>query len=100
MSQKYFKKFYLNKSLVIPIVFFQAFNVVLGRVKICNIAYYNPAKIYETNFSVGVKKLTTGKVQFQYVNSFLLVSTKFSFWEEDCAQDHNSIKIWDLLNIS
>ena len=55
MSQKYFKKFYLNKSLVIPIVFFQAFNLVLGRVKIRKIAYYNPAKIYETNFSVGMK---------------------------------------------
>ena len=37
------------------------------------------AKIYETNFSVSVKSRITGKVQFQFLNSFLLVLTKFSF---------------------
>ena len=57
-------------------------------------------KIYETNFSVSVKERTTGKVQFQSLNSFLLVLTKFSFWEEDWALGYNSVKIWDLLNIS
>ena len=41
------------------------------------------AKIYETNFSVSVKYRTTGKDQFQFLNSFLLVLTKFPFWEED-----------------
>ena len=41
------------------------------------------AKIYETNFNVNVKQRTTGKVQFQFLNSFLLVLTKCSFWEED-----------------
>ena len=41
------------------------------------------AKIFETNFNVSVKKRTTGKVQFQFLNSFSLVLTKFSFWEED-----------------
>ena len=51
------------------------------------------AKIYETNFSVSVKKCTTGKVQFQFLNSF-------SFWEEDWALGYNCVKIWDLLNIS
>ena len=35
------------------------------------------AKIYVTNFSVSVKYRTTGKVQSQYLNSFLLVLTKF-----------------------
>ena len=57
-------------------------------------------KIYETNFSVSVKWRTTGEVQFQLLNSFLLVLTKFSFWEEDWTLGYNSMKIWDLLNIS
>ena len=58
------------------------------------------AKIYETNFSVSVKKHTTGKVQFQFLNSFLLALTKFSFWEEDWALGYNCMKILDLLDIS
>ena len=41
------------------------------------------AKIYETNFSVGVKQRTMGKVQFLIFSSLLLVSTKFSIWEKD-----------------
>ena len=41
-----------------------------------------------------------GKVQFQFLNSFLLLLTKFSFWEEDWALGYNSMKIWDLRNIS
>ena len=40
------------------------------------------AKIYETNFSVSMK---WGKIQFQFLNSFLLVLTKPSFWKEDWA---------------
>ena len=40
------------------------------------------------------------KVQFQFLNSFLLVLTKFLFLEEDWALGYNSMKIWDLLNIS
>ena len=32
--------------------------------------------------------------------SFSLVFTKFLFWEEDWALGYNSVKIWDLLNIS
>ena len=51
------------------------------------------AKIYEANFNVSVKQRTTGKVQFQFLNSFLLVLTKFSFWEEDWALGYNSMKI-------
>ena len=51
------------------------------------------AKIYETNFSVSVKQCSTGKVQFQFLNSFLLVQTKFPFWEEDWTLGYNSIKI-------
>ena len=46
------------------------------------------------------KYYTTGKVQFQFLNSFSLVLTKFSFWQEDWALRYNSMKIWDLLNIS
>ena len=37
-----------------------------------------------------------GKVEFLFSSSFLLVSTKFSFWEEDWALGYNSIKFWDL----
>ena len=40
-----------------------------------------------------------GKVQFQFLNSFLLVLIKFSFWEEDWALGYNCMKIWDV-NIS
>ena len=58
------------------------------------------AGIYETNFSASVKMFTTGKVQFQFLNSVLLALAKFSFWEEDWALGYNSMKIWELLNIS
>ena len=51
------------------------------------------AKIYETNFSISVKQRTMGKVQFQFLNSFLLVLTKFSFWEKEWALGYNSMKI-------
>ena len=36
-------------------------------------------KIYETNFRFHVKWQTTGKVQFPFFSSFLLVSTKVTF---------------------
>ena len=58
------------------------------------------AKIYGTNFSVSVKQCTSGKVQFQFLDSFSLVLTTFLFWEEDWALGYNFVKIWDLLNIS
>ena len=58
------------------------------------------AKIYQTNFSVNVKQRTTAKAQFQFLNSFLLAWTKFSFWDEDWALGYNSMKISDLLDIS
>ena len=51
------------------------------------------AKIFETNFNVSVKKRTTGKVQFQFLNSFSVFMRKCSFWEEDWALDCNSMKI-------
>ena len=51
------------------------------------------AKIYETNFSVSVKLRTTGKVQFQFLNSVLLVLTKLSFSEEDWELGCNSMNI-------
>ena len=57
-------------------------------------------KYMRQTFSVSVKEHDTGKVQFQFLNSFLLVLTKCSFWEEDWTLDYNSMKIWDLLNIS
>ena len=41
------------------------------------------AKMFEKNSSFHVKYRTTGKVQFLFLRSLLLVNTKFSFWEED-----------------
>ena len=40
-------------------------------------------KIFETNYSFHVKQRATAKVQFLFFGRFLLVLTKFSFWEED-----------------
>ena len=40
-------------------------------------------KIFETNSIFQVKYRTTGKVSFLFFKSFLLVSTKLSFWQED-----------------
>ena len=37
-------------------------------------------KIFETNCSFHVKQRTTGKVQFLFFSSFLLVLTEFSFF--------------------
>ena len=48
-------------------------------------------KIFETNSSFHVKQRTTGKVQSLFLSSFLLVLTKFSFWEEEWALGYNSI---------
>ena len=49
-------------------------------------------KIFEINSSFHVKQHTTGKVQFLFFSSFLLVLTKFSLWEEDWALGYNSMK--------
>ena len=51
------------------------------------------AKLYETNFSVSGKQGSAGKVQFQFLNTFLVVLTKLSFYEEDWAIGHNFMKI-------
>ena len=49
-------------------------------------------KIFEANSSFHVKQRTTGKAQFLFFSSFLLVLTIFSFWEEDWALGYNSMK--------
>ena len=49
-------------------------------------------KIFEKNSSFHVKWRTTGKVQFLFSRSLLLVLTKFSFWEEDWALGYTSMK--------
>ena len=38
-------------------------------------------RLFETNFSFLVKQRTMGKGQFLYFRSFLLILTKFLFWE-------------------
>ena len=57
-------------------------------------------RTFEINASFHLKQRTTGKVQFLFFGSFLLVLTKFSFWEEDWALGYNSMKIWDFPDIS
>ena len=49
-------------------------------------------KVLETNSSFHVKERTTGKVQFLFFREFLLLLTKFSFWEEDRGLGNNSVK--------
>ena len=49
-------------------------------------------RIFETKSCFRVKQRTTGKVQFPFFSSFLLILTKFSFWGEDLTLGYNSIK--------
>ena len=49
-------------------------------------------KIFEANSTFYVKQRTTEKVQFLIFSSFLLVLTKFPFWELHCALGYNSMK--------
>ena len=49
-------------------------------------------KIFENNCTFHVKQRTTEKVQFLFSGSFLLVLTKFSFWEKDWALHYTSMK--------
>ena len=67
---------------------FALFAVVL--VWILHIAIIH--KVLETNSSFHVKERTTGKVQFLFFRKFLLLLTKFSFWEEDRGLGNNSVK--------
>ena len=67
---------------------FALFAVVL--VWILHIAIIH--KVLETNSSFHVKERTTGKVQFLFFREFLLLLTKFSFWEEDRGLGNNSVK--------
>ena len=54
---------------------------------------------FETNSSFHLKDGTTGKVRFLYFKIFLLVSTKFSFWQEYRALGYNSVKFSDFPDI-
>ena len=49
-------------------------------------------KIFETNSSFHVKYCTTEKFNFCFSKSFLVVLTKFSFWQEDWALGYHSIR--------
>ena len=48
-------------------------------------------KIFETKSNLYVKQGTTGRVQFLFFTSFLVVLKKNSFWGEDLALGYNSI---------
>ena len=50
-------------------------------------------KIFEISSTFHVKYRTTGKFQFLFFGSFLLLLTKFLFWEEGWALVYNSIKV-------
>ena len=49
----------------------------------CSTTACQEKEIFETNSSFHVKQCTTGKLQFLFFRSFLLVLTKFSFWGKD-----------------
>ena len=59
----------------------------------------NMDKIFETISSFHVRQRTTGKVQFLFLRRFLLVLTKFLFWEDDWALGYNSTNFWHFHNI-
>ena len=48
-------------------------------------------KIFEKNSSFHLKERTTAKISFLLFSSFLLLSTKFLFWEEDWALGYNYV---------
>ena len=48
-------------------------------------------KLFETDASFPLKKSIREKVQFLFLRSFLLLLTKFLFWEEDWARDYNEV---------
>ena len=50
-------------------------------------------KIFETSSTFHVKYRTTGKFRFLFFGSFLLLLTKFLFWEEGWALVYNSMKV-------
>ena len=53
-----------------------------------------------SNSSSHVKECTTGKVQFLFSRSLLLVFTKFTFWTEDWVLGYNSVKFWHYSELS
>ena len=57
-------------------------------------------KIFEANSSFHVKWRTTGKVQFLFFRSFLLVLNTFFFSEKDWVLGYNSINFWDFPDTS
>ena len=57
-------------------------------------------KIFETNFRFHLKQRTMGEVKHLVFSNFPLVSTKFSFMEEDWAQRYSFMQFWDFTDIS
>ena len=69
------------------------FEGVWGRVRSKKLfAETTTHKIFETNSSFHIKNRTTGKAQFLFFSSFLLVLTNFLFSEKDRALEDNSMK--------
>ena len=82
------------------------FVVALNLIKQLKICYKNsnvdlqPFTKYLRQYpSFYVKQRTAGKVQFLLFSSFLLILTKFSFWEEDRTLGYNSMKVSDFPDI-
>ena len=57
-------------------------------------------KAFETNSSFHVRQRNTGKVQFLFFRSFLLVLAKVSVWEEDWELGYNSMEFWEFPDFS
>ena len=60
--------------------------------KYCTHSTTTIGKIFETSSSFHVKYRTKGKFLFLFSSSFLLVLTKFKFWEVRWALGYNSMK--------
>ena len=57
--------------------------------------HYSPGQDFGANSSFPVKYRTAGRFQFLSFSNFLLVLTKFLFWEEDWTLGYNSMKFRD-----
>ena len=76
------------------------FVYVLGKQSLIVFFAAIPGKLFKTKSSFYVEWCTTGKVQYPFSESFVLVFTKFSFWREDWALGYNFMKVRDFPDIS
>ena len=57
-------------------------------------------RVFKTNSSFHVKQHSAGKVKFLLFKGFLLVQTKFSFWQGEWALGYRSMEFSNFPDIS